>query len=392
MNLRELYKRKAELIKEFDMSKDTKSVEELKPIIQEMREVQEKIDMAEEVKGMEVEEEVEEKVVAERSVESLNEEELDKEYRSAFVTGLRRRKLTERQQEVVRAKNAPTVGHFKSEVDEDGGYIVPKDVSTQINHYKRAFAPLEDLVTVVYTNALSGSRTFEKLADATPFENVSEYDVINEFAAPQYETKTYKISAYAGILPIPNTLLQDTDNNLLSEVTNFIARKTVATRNFKILAKLDEIYTTKTKVATADDLKDILNVELDPAFAVNAYIVTNQDGFNYLDKLKDKDGNYLLQRDVANPTKFVALGKEVKVYPNRVIKTVGKKAPIYVGDFKEAITLFDRNVIEVLATNVGGDAFKRNTTDVRVIDRFDVQGWDKDALVRGEIDLSKPQV
>ena len=34
-------------------------------------------------------------------------------------------------------------------------------------------------------------------------------------------------------------------------------------------------------------------MKLDPAIAVSSIVLTNQDGFNYMDKLKDKDGKYI---------------------------------------------------------------------------------------------------
>ena len=77
-----------------------------------------------------------------------------------------------------------------------------------------------------------------------------------------------------------------------------------ATRNAMILKVLNEM--TKGKEVTVenlDSLKDIFNEQLDPAIADNAVVITNQSGFNYLDKLKDKDGNYILQKDPTQQTK-----------------------------------------------------------------------------------------
>ncbi len=51
-------------------------------------------------------------------------------------------------------------------------------------------------------------------------------------------------------------------------------------------------------VDSLDDLKKkIFNILLDPAIALTAGVVTNQDGYNWLDSLKDKDGKYILQPD-----------------------------------------------------------------------------------------------
>ncbi|MBS4762116.1 phage major capsid protein [Carnobacteriaceae bacterium zg-ZUI252] len=361
------------------------SIEELRAEANVIKELREKLDLAMEMRMLDVPE-----LNEAQPTPVLRHEDFDKEYAVAFVQALRNeRGLSSEQKEIIkRASNVPTVQHLKSSVEADGGYLVPKDVETKINEYMRAYTNLEDLVTVVQTNVLSGERTFEKLADVTPLENISEYDVINDIASPTYERKSFKISSFAGILPVPNTLLQDSDVNILNELSKFIARKRVATRNAKIMAKLDEVYTSPVALTNVDGLKDVLNVTLDPVFSASASIVTNQDGFNWLDKQKDTVGNYLLQRDLVDPTKYLFAGRKVIVLPNRVLATKTKKVPMFIGAMDQAVILFDRGVYEVTATNVGGDSFKRNTTDIRVIDRFDVQAWDKDAVVKATVTLA----
>ncbi|WP_254554582.1 phage major capsid protein, partial [Salmonella enterica] len=57
--------------------------------------------------------------------------------------------------------------------------------------------------------------------------------------------------------------------------------------------------------------------------------------------------------------------------------------PLYYGDFKQAMTLFDRENMSLLPTNIGAGAFETDTTKIRVIDRFDVQLTDTEAFVAG---------
>lgn len=77
-----------------------------------------------------------------------------------------------------------------------------------------------------------------------------------------------------------------------------------------IVAKIREI-TADAEVAvdSLDDLKKIFNILLDPAIALTAGVVTNQDGYNWLDSLKDKDGKYILQTDPTKPTSTLLFGK-----------------------------------------------------------------------------------
>src|SRR5699024_865298 len=104
---------------------------------------------------------------------------------------------------------------------------------------------------------------------------------------------------------------------------------------------------------------------------------------------KNEDGKYILQPDPTVADRFNILGKEVvRVTSKTLPNSEEGNAPIYVGDFKEAVRLYDRGVYEVTPTMIGGDAFKRNSLDTRIIDRFDVIALDSEAVVAGEIVLT----
>lgn len=311
----------------------------------------------------------------------------DKEvpYNQVFLKAVRGQKLNEEEMEVLNrfdVQNAMT-----GATGEDGGLIIPDDISTRINELKRQFNALEQYITVEPVSTRSGSRVLERNAAMTSFENISnEMDPINEMEGPKFDNMTYSISDYAGILPVSNTLLDDTDQNLISYLTNWIAKKSVVTRNNLILNALGAL--TKQTIADTDAIKDVLNVELDPAISQNSIVLTNQDGFNYLDKLKNSDGDYVLQPNPTNPTQKLLFGKPVVVISNRHLPTEGDMAPVIIGDLKEAVVMFDRQKYSIKTTDVGGDAFKRNTTDMRVIEREDVQLWDDEAVVYGQLDIS----
>lgn len=402
MTLRELLELLQSKRSQFDaMSKEaTPNMEELRSLNQEILDLNERIKLMEEQRNLHIPDATigapEKTATPEASseVRSLSNEDLDKEYEGAFIRAFRHQKLSQRDMELYhemekRASMAPTVGHFESNVDANGGFIVPKAVSTLIQEYKRQGQfDLSQLVDVTFTAVVKGTFTYEKLAEITPFANIAQWDEIPEVESGKFETKTYDIKDYGGILPIPRTLLQDTDQNLMAYVARFIAKKSIATRNKKILDVLTATYT-GAKVALADikAIKKVINVTLDAAFLPTAKIITNQDGFDFLDSLEDKDGRGYIEDDVKDPTKKRLKGLEIVVLPNGTLKTNTKKVPVFIGDSKEALRLYDRGVYEVATTDIGGKAFLRNSTDVRVIDRFDVISLDKDALIACEITL-----
>lgn len=72
-------------------------------------------------------------------------------------------------------------------------------------------------------------------------------------------------------------------------------------------------------------------------------------------------------------------------FTNRVLKTLKGKAPLIIGNLKEAIVLFDREQQSIASTDTGAGAFETNSTKVRGIEREDVRKWDEDAVVFGQI-------
>lgn len=273
---------------------------------------------------------------------------------------------------------------------EAGGFIVPTDEQTKINELKRALNPLSALVRVENVNTMSGTRVLEKASDMTPFASVAELAAIGEIDGPKFTQIKYVIKKFAGILPISEELLADSDQNLLAYVNGWLAKKSVATENAQILAVLKTL--TKAPLTNLDGIKEILNVTLDPTISLMSSVLTNQDGFNFLDKQKDTDGRYLLQPNPLDSTQKLLFGKPVTVVSNKVLPTdtsvaSAKKAPVIIGSFTDAVVLFDRQATTLTGTSVGGDAWKRDSYDVKAVTRIDVQKFDDKAVVFGELTI-----
>lgn len=310
-----------------------------------------------------------------------------------IVCGLRRRPMSEEDQEIM---DQMSEADADSDGNSDGGFTVPQDISTDIYELRRTDDDLEQYVNVESVSTLSGSRVIEIDADSTPWEDVDEGAEFPEASTPQFKQIKYKVTKKGGILKTTRELLQDTAANILAYLNKWIAKKSRATRNAAILKQLDAITTGKeVAVSTIDDLKDVFNVQLDAAIAPTSSILTNQSGFNYLDKLKDERGDYIIQPDVTDKTKRLLFG----VYPVYVVsnKTLavedvktgdtvtGQKYPLYMGDLKEAVTLFDREKITVELSTEAGDLWAKDLTGIKVRDRFDVQPVDTSAVIKGVI-------
>lgn len=265
----------------------------------------------------------------------------------------------------------------------NGGLTIPDDVQQQIRTLARQQFSLQSIVNVESVTTTHGSRTYEKLADITPLVELDEDGkAIGDNDDPELTVVKYLIHEYAGINTATNSLLKDTVANILQWLTNWIAKKVVVTRNLKILEVMNKA-PKKPTIAKFDDVKDLENNTLDPAIESTSSFLTNQSGYNVLSKLKDADGRYLMQPDVTQPDRYLIDGKPVLRIADKWLPDVSGSHPLYFGDFKQAITLFDRENMELTTTNIGGGAFETNTTKVRVIDRFDVEMVDDGAIAVG---------
>ena len=89
-------------------------------------------------------------------------------YMTTWTCGLRKRAMPEEDQEIMDSfKNMMKEGE-----DEDGGFTVPEDVSTDIIELRRTENDLEQYVNVEKVATMSGSRVIEVDADSTPWGDV----------------------------------------------------------------------------------------------------------------------------------------------------------------------------------------------------------------------------
>ena len=281
-------------------------------------------------------------------------------------------------------------------VDEDGGYTVPEDVQTTINKWAEVSYSLLTDIDVVNVTTNKGARTYQKKTDADVFVDLDENGAItNEIEAPKFERVTYSIQDRAGFMPVSNNLIEDSDANIVSMVSEWLGKANVATSNAKILAKVAEV--TQTDLGDVDGIKKVVNVTLGQAYKGGAKIITNDDGLNYLDTLKDENGRPMLNPDPTDSAKLQlrcgTVVVPIKVVPNKVLASVGTKVPFIVGDLKAGIRKWDRKSMSIKASDVasigGFNAYAQNMTLFRAIMRDDYTLMDKDAFVNGYITVGE---
>ena len=283
----------------------------------------------------------------------------------------------------------------------DGGYTVPEDIQTKVERLRETKESLRDLITIKKVSTNSGKETYKTRGQATGFGAVDEGGKIPKAGSPKFSRLSWTIHKYGGYMPVTNELIDDSDENIESLMTEWLADESRMTWNNLILA----VIATKDAVefTDLDDIKKALNVTLGSKFKSTSAIITNDDGLQYLDTLKDENGRYLLNPDPTDTAKMRlrvgATTVPIKVYANETLGTKNNKVPFIVGDLKEGIKGFDRKQLTLLPSKVavvgsGEDqlnAYEEDLTLIRGIEREDVEMRDSQAFVNGYITVTPEQ-
>lgn len=222
---------------------------------------------------------------------------------------------------------------------------VKKTDTTKITSEELVTTPIREIKTTVdlkpFTTiypAKKASGKYPILKKATSkMVSVAELEKNPALAKPEFEQVDWSVETYRGAIPVSQESVDDADVDLISIVAETVGQIKVNTTNAAI-ADVLKSFTSKT-VASVDDIKKILNVELDPAYDV-AFVVS-QSFYQILDTLKDKNGRYLLQDSITAVTGKVLLGKPVFVLSDEILGEAGE-AKAFVGDFKRGVLFADR--------------------------------------------------
>ncbi len=220
--------------------------------------------------------------------------------------------------------------------------VIPVDRITKPEKQPETVVDLRQHVGRVPVTTGTGSYPILR-ANKNKMISVAELAKNPALANPEFTKVNYEIATYRGYIPVSQEALDDSDIDLGGLVAEHIQRQSLNTSNAAIAAKLQEA--PAKAVTTIDDLKDIVNVAIDPAY--NVKFIASQSFFNELDKMKDNDGRYLLQQDVTVASGYKLLGREVVVMADDVIGTKAGDKVAFVGDPSLFAKFFDRQQASV---------------------------------------------
>ena len=228
--------------------------------------------------------------------------------------------------------------------DSGSAALIPTEV-LKPHFLEKTRNPLLDLVQRVKVNSGSGKYPVIKKTDSK-MASTDELKVNPELGKPSISEIDYSIKTYRGYIPVSQEMIDDADYDIMSIVEDEVFNQGENTELSLVATILKSA--TQADAAGFDGIKDIYNKKLKSIY--KASIVVTQSMFAALDKVKDKNGRYMLQTDVASPTGYSFGGKTIYPVDDTVFGSEGDMK-FFIGDVSEFVKLFDRSQVSVKWVN-----------------------------------------
>ena len=232
----------------------------------------------------------------------------------------------------VKSKGQVREGGFK---EVDAGILIPVEILAP-QEKPEDIVDLRNYVKVVGVNSASGK--YPVIAKSgSKMNTVEELAQNPELSKPKITEISYNIETRRGYIPISQEAIDDADYDVTGLIRDEINDQSGNTINTDVATVLKSA-TPKT-VNGLDGLKDLINKDIKKVYPVK--LIISASLYAELDKLKDKNGRYLLQDSITSSSGKVLSGKEVIVLDDEMIAGAGELKG-FVGDPKSFCTFFDR--------------------------------------------------
>ena len=237
----------------------------------------------------------------------------------------------------VKSKGQVREGGFK---EADAGILIPVEILAP-QEKPEDIVDLRNYVKVVGVNSSSGK--YPVIAKSgSKMSTVEELEQNPELSKPKISNIDYSIETRRGYIPISQEAIDDADYDVTGLIRDEINDQSRNARNTDIATVLKSA--TAKSVTGLDGLKDLVNKEIKKVYPVKFIISASL--YAELDKLKDKNGRYLLQDSITSSSGKMLFGKEVIVLDDEMIAGAGELKG-FVGDPKSFCAFFDRKQTSV---------------------------------------------
>ena len=227
----------------------------------------------------------------------------------------------------------PTTDGLKKDATEK---VTSKEIVTTPMREVKTVVDLKQFTTVHKASKGEGSYPILKKA-TSKMASVEELEKNPALAKPEFTGVDWKVKTYRGAIPLSQEAIDDADVDLLAIVAEAANQIKVNTTNDAIATVLKDFEAKS--AANLDEIKHILNKDLDPAY--NVSFVVSQSFYQKLDTLKDKNDRYLLQDSITSASGKAFLGHPVFVVSDTTLGADGE-AHAFIGDIQRAVLFADR--------------------------------------------------
>ena len=239
------------------------------------------------------------------------------------------------------------------------GAVIPASIVNKIISKVKEISPLYAMATKYN---IGGTITIPYYDESTSAITMGYVEEFTELESHVGQFKSIELKGYlAGTLSVLSLSLINNSqfdiigyivNKMAEAIANWVEKELLHGTSQKITG-LSNISAAMTVTAasqtaiTADEIMELQDKVID-AFQNGACFIMNRETRSAIRKLKDSDGNYLLNRDISAKWGYTLFGKDVYTTDNADTMAAGKTV-IYYGDFSGlAVKLSEDASINVL--------------------------------------------
>lgn len=239
----------------------------------------------------------------------------------------------------------------------ENGAIIPKTIAQKIITKVKDICPIYSMATIYNVGGTLAIPFYDESESSIKMAYANEFQEL-EGSSAKFGSIELKGFLAGALSKVSKSLINNNEFDLTSFVVNamaesiseWIEKELLNGSSSKILGLstvTQEVTAASATAVTADELIDVQE-EVRDQFQSGAIWIMNRETRKAIRKLKDGDGNYLLNRDINAKWGYTLLGKDVYTSDNMPKMETGKTA-IYYGDMSGlAVKLAEKVSIEIL--------------------------------------------
>ena len=221
-----------------------------------------------------------------------------------------------------------------------GGELIPEIIANKIIETVKEISPIYNRVTVYNVGGDLTFPVYDETSDRIQVASVEDMTELTEHSG-KFTTVTLTNFIYGALTKISKSLLNRTDFDLLSYTVRKMAEAFAEFFEKQLLlgesGKMEGVCNSNNVITTASDTAIVSDELIDlqdsipDRFQTNACWIMNKETRRAIRKLKDTEGNYILNRDLTTAFGYTLLGKPVFISDN-MERIAAEKVVIAYGD------------------------------------------------------------